>query len=73
MWSWASSDEHLLKQPFFEGLGVDDLLGHAFDLAVEGGEEVGDLGLFFHGGETQCQPLQLSRIQMDDRARTYRY
>jgi hypothetical protein len=35
------SDKHLLQQAAFEGLGVRDLLGHAFDLAVEGGEEVG--------------------------------
>ena len=30
--------EHLLQQAAFEGLGVGDLVGHAFDLAVEGGE-----------------------------------
>ena len=38
--------KHLLEQPFFEGLGVGDLVGYAFDLAVERGEEVGDFGLF---------------------------
>lgn len=46
MLSHASSYKHLLKQPAFEGLGEGDLAGHAFDLAVEGGEEVGDFGLF---------------------------
>jgi hypothetical protein len=45
----AGAYKHLLQQAAFEGLGVDDLLGHVFDLAVEGGEEVRDLGLFGKG------------------------
>ena len=40
------SHKHLLEQPFLEGLGVADLRGNAFDLAVQRGEEIGDLGLF---------------------------
>ena len=42
-------DEHLLQQAAFEGLGVGDLLRHAFDLTVQRREEVRDLGLFGEG------------------------
>lgn len=38
--------KHLLEQPAFEGLGFGDLGGNAFDLAVDGGKEIGNLGLF---------------------------
>jgi len=44
------SYEHLLEQPALEGLGLGDLGGDAFDLAVEGGKEIGDLSLFGEGG-----------------------
>ena len=66
MWSWASSDKHLLEQPFLEGLGVGDLVGHAFDLAVEGGEEVGDLGLFCQAGKSNGELSNLLRTDMRD-------
>ena len=42
-------DEHLLPQAAFELLVLGDLLRHAFDLTVQGREEVRDLGLFGEG------------------------
>lgn len=45
-----ASNEHLLEEAAFEGLGLGDLGGYGFDFAVEGGEEVGDFGLFGEGG-----------------------
>ena len=41
----GSLNKHLLEQPAFEGLGLGDLGGDAFDFAVDGGEEIGDLRL----------------------------
>lgn len=49
-WEVIHSYEHLLEQPALEGLGLGDLGGDAFDLAVEGGKEIGDLSLFGEGG-----------------------
>jgi hypothetical protein len=36
---------YLLEQSAFEGLRLGDLGGDAFDLAVDGGKKIGDLGL----------------------------
>ena len=55
-------DEHLLQQAAFEGLGVGDLLRHAFDLTVQCREEVRDLGLFGEGRQSQRRLFQVCLI-----------
>jgi hypothetical protein len=44
--SSGQSDKHLLEQPTLKGLGLGDLGGDGFDLAVDSGKKIGDLGLF---------------------------
>ena len=42
-------DKHLLEKAAFEGLGLGDLGGDAFDLAVDDGKKIGDFVLFVRG------------------------
>ena len=46
MLSYSILSSAMLEQALFEGLGLGDLGSDAFDLAVDGGKEIGDLGLF---------------------------
>ena len=56
-------DEHLLQQAAFEGLGVGDLLGHAFDLPVQGREEVREFSLFGEGRTRNSELPNALKIQ----------
>ena len=53
-------DKHLLEEAAFEGLGLGDLGGDAFDLAVDGGKEIGDLGLFVRCWESDVVELNIA-------------
>lgn len=67
-----------MEQAAFEGLGLGDLGGDAFDCAVDGGEEVGDFGLFVKTRKPNyelpnlfCADVLVDELKRSTRDRSY--